>query len=337
MDELMPSVSVITPSYQRAHLLARALRSVLGQEYGDLELVVVDDGSTDDTASVVAALGDPRVRYLCFEKNRGIGAARHAGVEEARGEIVAFLDSDDVWKPGKLGTLVRILGRHPQVDLVFSDFENIDHTSGERERGFAKTAAALGRLRVSPLESEWWLVEEGALQAMLEANFIGTSSVVALRRSVFSRAGNFRPDLSGPEDLEMWWRAVLFGARLAYTHAALVERHKDDGSITARTRSFVPRYLRAMDACEEAARKAGRLDLLPHLRVARARAFRALIDACGVDGRRGEALSAFRQGLRHGSALLAVRELAAAMAGPRLVGSWRRVRAGGRIDTQDLS
>jgi glycosyltransferase involved in cell wall biosynthesis len=324
----MPAVSVITPTYQRAHLIERALRSVLSQDFTDLELIVVDDGSTDDTAAVVAGLADPRLRFVRFEANRGIGAARQAGVGEARGEIIAFLDSDDFWKAGKLATVVGALARHPQVDLVFSDFENIDHTSGSRERGFEKTAAALRMLVVSPLESEWWLVEGGALGALLEANFIGTSSVVALRRSVFRRAGNFRSDLSGPEDLEMWWRAALGGARFAYTTAPLVERHKDDGSITARTRAFVPRYLRAIDACEEGAAAAQRADLLPHLRRARARAFQALIDACGVEGRRGEAVRAFGRSLRYGSTLVAVRELATAMAGSRLAAAMRRLRPG---------
>jgi glycosyltransferase involved in cell wall biosynthesis len=324
----MPAVSVITPSYQRAHLITRALSSVLGQDFADLEIVVVDDGSTDDTAAVIARVADPRLRYVRFEKNRGIGAARKAGIEEARGEVVAFLDSDDLWKPGKLATVMGAFRRHPEVDLVFSDFENIDHTSGERERGFEKTATALRRLTVTPLEPDWWLVEKGALEGLLEANFIGTSSVVALRRSVFTRAGNFRADLSGPEDLEMWWRAALSGSRFAYTTVPLVERHKDEGSITSLTRAFVSRHLRAMDACEEAAVKAGRSDLVPQLRRARARAFRSLVDACGVEGRRGEALLAFGRGLRYGSTMAALRELAAAMVGPRLLASRKGRRSG---------
>jgi glycosyltransferase involved in cell wall biosynthesis len=319
-------VSVIMPTYQRAQLLTRALRSVFDQDFQDFEIVVIDDGSTDETAAVIAANSNPRLHCIRFESNRGIGAARHAGVVAARGEIVAFLDSDDVWKPGKLATVVGILERHPQVDLVFSDYEHINHITGEKQRGLEKTAAALRRLKVLPLEPGWWVIDEGLLEALVGGNLVGTSSIVALRRSVFDEVGNFRVDLSGPEDLEMWWRAALNGRRFAYTTSLLVERHKDDGSITALTRAFFPRHLRAIDVCEEAAVAAGRDDLLDPLRKARARAYRSMIDACGIEGRRVEALCAFVRSLPHGSLADATRELVGALAGPRLLAAVHRRR-----------
>ena len=95
-------ISVIIPTYNRASLLPRALDSVLRQTWEDLEVIVVDDASRDDTPQVMAACTDPRVRYIRLEKNSGACVARNTGVAQARGEWIAFQDSDDLWLPEKL-------------------------------------------------------------------------------------------------------------------------------------------------------------------------------------------------------------------------------------------
>jgi glycosyltransferase involved in cell wall biosynthesis len=95
-------VSVILPSYNRAQTLRRAVSSVLQQDYQHLEVLVMDDGSTDNTAEVMAAIADPRVRYVRLEKNGGASRARNAGLALAQGEMIAFQDSDDEWLAGKL-------------------------------------------------------------------------------------------------------------------------------------------------------------------------------------------------------------------------------------------
>lgn len=97
-----PRLSVVIPTFNRAHVLGRAIESVLGQTYHDLELIVVDDGSVDDTEAIVGKITDTRLRYVRQPKNRGVSAARNRGIEEARGEWLAFLDSDDLWLPQKL-------------------------------------------------------------------------------------------------------------------------------------------------------------------------------------------------------------------------------------------
>lgn len=100
----MPEVSVIIPTYNRAQLIGRAVRSVLAQTYPSFEVIVVDDGSTDDTPARVQALAqaDPRVRYVRHETNQGAQAARNTGIQVAKGDYIAFLDSDDEWLPHKL-------------------------------------------------------------------------------------------------------------------------------------------------------------------------------------------------------------------------------------------
>ncbi len=115
------SVSVVVPTYNRAHLLERALRSVIPQCGPRDEVIVADDGSTDDTATVVEAFGGP-VRLLRLP-HRGAGAARNAGIEAARGDLVAFLDSDDEWLPGKLSLQRAVLAAFPDLLFVFSDFQ----------------------------------------------------------------------------------------------------------------------------------------------------------------------------------------------------------------------
>src|SRR4030043_1337098 len=102
MNKAAPTVSVIIPTYNRAHLVGRSIRSVLNQTYQDLEVIVVDDGSKDNTAEIVRGITDPRIVFLKHEKNRGVSAARNTGLKAARGKYIAFQDSDDEWLPQKL-------------------------------------------------------------------------------------------------------------------------------------------------------------------------------------------------------------------------------------------
>lgn len=114
-----PAVSVVLPTYNRAHSLSGAIRSVLDQSFRDLELIVVDDASTEDIEAVIANFGDPRIRYLRLERNSGAAAARNVGMAETRGRYIAFQDSDDIWLPGKLARQVELLeGQPPNVGVV---------------------------------------------------------------------------------------------------------------------------------------------------------------------------------------------------------------------------
>lgn len=122
-------ISVIIPTYNRASLLKKAVESVLQQQDVELELLVVDDGSTDDTASVMASIQDPRVRYLPQAENKGACAARNVGVREARGEYVAFQDSDDLWHLDKLNKQLAYLQK-TGADIVFCAMNRHDELTG---------------------------------------------------------------------------------------------------------------------------------------------------------------------------------------------------------------
>jgi GT2 family glycosyltransferase len=309
------------------------MQSVLTQDFNDLELIVIDDGSTDDTPQVVAKMGDPRVRYVRFAQNRGIGAARHEAVTQARGELVAFADSDDVWLPGKLRYQVDLLHNHPHIDLVFGDYQNLNYLSQRSDKGFDQTRQAFSHLQVKALEPEIWQIVAGLPEVMLAANVIGTCSMVVLRRVLFEKIGNFDSRLSGPEDFELWWRAALKGATFAYTTRSLIERHKDEKSITAQAIRFGPQYLQALDQCEAAARSAQRDDLLPHIDRVRYRIWRGLIRDYALAGRRREACGAFRQSLRYRLSLRACAYFVLALLGANAAGTARDLktvaRAGG--------
>jgi len=120
-------VSVIIPTHDRAPVIARAIDSVLAQEGVDLEVIVVDDGSTDDTREIIASRygTDERVVYL-FQERAGVAGARNAGLARARGELVAFLDSDDVWRPGKLALQLACLARVPEAGMIWSEMNALD-------------------------------------------------------------------------------------------------------------------------------------------------------------------------------------------------------------------
>ena len=115
-------VSVVIPTYNRARVVGEAIDSALAQTHERLEVIVVDDGSTDDTAERVGRRRDPRLRYVRRE-HAGVSSARNAGIAAATGDLVSFLDSDDLWKPEKIETEVAALARHPEAGGVFSDLE----------------------------------------------------------------------------------------------------------------------------------------------------------------------------------------------------------------------
>jgi hypothetical protein len=170
-----PLVSVVVPTYDRAALVGEAIASALAQDIDDLEVVVVDDGSTDGTREVVSRF-DSRVRYL-RQRNRGAAAARNLGVAAARGRYVAFLDSDDVWVPEKLSVELAIFARLPAVDAVISDSDQWQ--DGVRVNGsrFVENRVALPPAPEVPLVSACDL-------RWVERSLCSTSCMTLTRRAI---------------------------------------------------------------------------------------------------------------------------------------------------------
>lgn len=208
-----PRVSVILPTYNRAGVLSRAAQSVLCQSFRDLELIVVDDGSTDDTEQLVKAFSDRRIRYIKNKVNGGGAEARNIGIAEARGELIAFQDSDDEWLPGKLERCVRVLQSRPGVEGVFSAFWQINN---KRVRYMP--------LRTPPINPDYMA------NVLLWGNFIGTPTVVVHKKTLES-SGGFDADMPRYQDWELFLR-VARDARLYFIEEPLILSYVTDGSIS---------------------------------------------------------------------------------------------------------
>jgi glycosyltransferase involved in cell wall biosynthesis len=185
-------VSVIVPTRNRSRLLATTLRSVLDQRDVDLEVIVVDEASTDDTPGMLAALGDRRLRVVRHEVPRGVSTARNRGVAEARGEWVAFIDDDDLWAPDKLARQLQA-ARECGSDWAYTGSVSISD----------RNQIVYGRPPLSPKEIVVAIFRYNAIPG-------GGSNVVA-RRTTLESAGPFDPRLINTEDWEMWIRLAKAG------------------------------------------------------------------------------------------------------------------------------
>jgi glycosyltransferase involved in cell wall biosynthesis len=185
-----PLVSVIIPAYNHGDVVTDAVESVLQQTYRPLEIIVVDDGSTDDTRNVLQPYAS-RLRYL-FQENRGAGAARNLGIAHATGELLAFLDADDRWLPGKLAAQIAHLAARPEAALVHTDTFLWDPHRGVCER------------RSRPRPDEY----DGRCYARLFWGGAICVSSVVVRRASLEGVGVFEETIRGAsaQDYDLWWR-----------------------------------------------------------------------------------------------------------------------------------
>jgi len=189
-----PTVSVVIPTYNRAHLLGGAIQSVLSQTYQDFELIVVDDGSTDDTEEVVRSFSDERLRHIRLEENsRTAAVPRNTGIKIATGEYLAFLDSDDEWLPQKLEKQVKAFEEaSPKVGIVYTGMWWIR----DNEKTYLPFSSVIQK--------------EGNIgKELLKRNFVW-GSVALVKKECFNRVGMFDEKLSYGEDCDMWLRVSKY-------------------------------------------------------------------------------------------------------------------------------
>lgn len=208
-----PTIGIVLPTFQRGDLIGRAIRSVLAQTYDDFELVVVDDGSTDDTAAVVAGFADPRLRFLRLGANRGAAAARNAGIRETTAPFLAFQDSDDEWLPHKLERHMRAFAAcPPRVGVVYSDMERVLRDGqASYHRSPDLTPGAL----LAPTTRFYQVCG------------LGIQSTV-IRREILAAAGGFNEAFPALEDLELFIRLSRC-CGFHHLEEALVRYHETDG------------------------------------------------------------------------------------------------------------
>lgn len=186
----MPLVSVVVPVYNAADTLGEAVASVLAQTLDDWELVIVDDGSTDESFAVASAFDDPRLRIV-RQANRGLAGARNAGIRASTGSLVAFLDADDTWRPEKLARHAAAFTADDRLGLSFDRSLLVD-ASG---RSLATVQGTPG-----PASAE----------ALMLDNPVGNGSAAVVRRAALDRLDDaFDEALCAAEDVDLWWRIVL--------------------------------------------------------------------------------------------------------------------------------
>jgi len=187
-----PLISVIIPNYNHTRFIPTAIKSVLNQTYPRCEIIVVDDGSTDDSREVVAQFGD-KVRYI-WQKNQGLAGTRNTGIQAAAGEMIALLDADDEWAPEFLDTMIRLAGENPNGLVFYCMAQCMDVDGNDLPQ-------LVGGPPVAP---------EALYQKLLRANFIIPSTVI-FKRQPLLEAGSFDASLRSCEDWDMWLRLLPAG------------------------------------------------------------------------------------------------------------------------------
>jgi glycosyltransferase involved in cell wall biosynthesis len=189
-------VSVIVPTYNRAQFICQGIDSVLAQGFQDFEIIVVDDGSTDNTVEVLQPYYD-RITYI-YQENQRVSAARNTGIAASHGDYVAFLDSDDLFLPDKLDIQVRVLDEQPEVGLVVCGYQYI-----AEDGHFLR-------------ESHGWLEYPTITIESIILGGLAPPSAVLVRRSWLDHAGGFDPGLSHSEDPDLWLRLALAGCPMVW-------------------------------------------------------------------------------------------------------------------------
>jgi len=237
------TVSVVIPAFNNAAYVGQAVDSVLAQDYKDLEIIIVDDGSTDHTSDVISNYGNS-VNYI-YQDNGGAPVARNTGISAAKSEYIAFLDSDDIWEPTNLATKMKVLREHADLDAVFSDFSifNDDGTAVAAAMRTLYPIFSQKKRRLQDIFDEkpvnlcagdqhTPLYEGNIFHSLLHGNFINLCSIVA-RKEALLTAGAFNESLITQQDYDLWLR-LSRRSRIGFIDAPLVRYRRHATQLTAR-------------------------------------------------------------------------------------------------------
>lgn len=242
-----PVVSVVIPAFNAAATITETLESVRAQSYRPLEVVVVNDGSKDDTVAVVerfaeSAAADEGFSVRCITQgNGGPAIARNRGIDMSAGDFIALVDADDVWTETKTARQVELFGRYPEVGLTFTDAD-ITRRREEMEDHFLMfERKKLGEDFFGHCE-----LVEGPLDKLLRTNFIPTSSVM-IRRSILVESGlRFNVANKGNEDWELWLNLSLVSV-FAYVNEVCVVKLEEGDNLSSKAHNMLVMRMRALD------------------------------------------------------------------------------------------
>lgn len=229
----LPLVSAIIPAYKAAAFVANAVDSILAQDHGRIEIIVVDDCSPDDTAGALKPYIDAgQVRLIRQERNQGVAVARNTGIRAASGEFIAFLDADDLWLPHHVSRALAVLRDHADIDIVLQDFDIQDMvTKQPHGRWFEQRQEAMRPLRCTEVAPGCHRVDDGFLSALMVGCFVHVQATVS-RRRVFDKV-LFDERIRCSEDVDWAMRSVHVGrARWAWMSGASGIYHRHPDSLT---------------------------------------------------------------------------------------------------------
>jgi glycosyltransferase involved in cell wall biosynthesis len=204
-ENLLPKVSVIIPAFNHAAFLPAVVDSVLAQTFQDFEIIIVDDGSSDDTRAVCARFPAGRVRYI-YQENKGSSGARNTGIRLASGDYIAFLDADDWFLPEKLSLQTRVLDEHPDVGLVAGGWMTVN-AAGE----------------VVQLDCPWLAYPTLDARLLLREDPLVVHSIL-VRRTWLEQVGLFNEALKFVEDWDVWLRLALAGCKMVWSEQLVCKR-----------------------------------------------------------------------------------------------------------------
>lgn len=222
-NENQPLISVIIPVFNGSQFISQTIDSVFKQTYTNIEIIIVDDGSTDNSVSLVKSLS--KDIKIVEQNNKGAAAARNSGVDESKGEFIAFLDSDDIWHPQKLEIQIDALRG---CEWCYTD------------------TLFLGGINDGISDSFFTKKYEGfILDKIVTGNFIGTSTVL-LSRNLFNLAGGFNSSLRSIEDWEFWCRVSSF-SEIRYIPQSLVKYRVHPSSVSRSARGNIENHMKVID------------------------------------------------------------------------------------------
>lgn len=219
----MTRFSIVIPLYNKEPYIQRTIQSVLDQTYTHYEIIIVNDGSTDNSVSCVECVNDPRIRIISQE-NQGVSAARNTGIKHARYEYIAFLDGDDVWKSNFLESIKRLVDRYPRESFFATSFE-------KKERN-GKVLEAVHR-GIPPAKELWEGIVHDFFYHSLNDMLVLSSSVV-IAKEVFDRLGGFINGIRYGEDQEMWGR-IAMEYSLVFTNKIGMCYNRDTNNVVFQT------------------------------------------------------------------------------------------------------
>ena len=327
----LPLVSVVIPTYNSAQYLPETIESVLSQSWQDFEIIIVDDGSTDNTQEVVRAFNSNKIRYIRQKNTGGPASPRNVGIHHARGKYISLLDSDDLMSRNKLAETVAFLERHSDLGLLFANFVVCNERGDSFPGTFLDEFQAFWDLPKKQVGEKWFIIESAlAYKNLLCHNFIGISGTV-VPKAVFLSVGGFDESISGPEDRDMWLR---ISRRYALGYLDVVGhlyRRRETGIMGRGVGVLAPYSIRVM-------RKQLETEMPPSLRRHARRNIAQLMFALGYHwqslGDFNQARIHYWSSLKESFSLVALKGLLVSCLGRRLVAFLKECRDGGAGQSQ---